>query len=175
MKKSFYGLATAAMVALIVCSCGGNRKESSTSDKGKEAEKDMPDVGEVLHTKYFDVVVNQVVLSDYIDTGNPFSSEEAQPGTQFLIFNTTFTNTDKESRDITAGKVTVIVDDKEYVFDKAKMVMAEGWGIPIMKRLNPLVPYTTNLVYELPEGIKGPAGWIPGRAKDDEMIFLGNL
>jgi len=37
-------------------------------------------VGQILNTRYFDIVVNNVSLSDRISTGNQFADKEAEQG-----------------------------------------------------------------------------------------------
>jgi hypothetical protein len=44
-----------------------------------------------------------------------------------------------------------------------------------LEQLNPLTQKTTNLVYKIPKEIKGPAYYKPGRADNDQRIFLGDL
>ncbi len=63
---------------------------------------------------------------------------------------------------------------KDYEFDKSETVMAEGFGL-FLDQINPLTSKTTKLVYKLPAEIKGPAYYEPGRASDNESIYLGDL
>jgi hypothetical protein len=72
------------------------------------------------------------------------------------------------------GAVFINYNGKEYEFDKSEVIMAEGFGL-FLDQINPLTSKTTKLVYKLPAEIKGPAYYKPGRASDDEKIFLGDL
>lgn len=164
----------ALTVIVVLISCG--KKKSETANASVEAEKKpaVTKVGEALATRYFEVTVNEVSLADEIDTGNRFSSKAASEGNKFLVINATFKNTDEESRTITSGSVWINYNGKDYEFDKAEPIMADGWGL-IMKRINPLTSVTTNLVYEIPKEITGTAYFQPGRSNKDELIVLGNL
>ena len=149
-------------------------EQSSSSETKKEEKNSAPTIGQTLKTDYFDVTVNKAGLQQKINTGNEFADKTAGEGNQFLVFNTTFKNTDKESRMLTEGTVYITYNGKEYEFDKAETIMLEGWGL-LLDQINPLTSKTTNLVYQIPKEIKGPAYFRPGRADKDQRIFLGDL
>jgi hypothetical protein len=146
---------------------------SSTSNERTSSARTVR-AGEVLHSAYFDVVVNKVELADRVSTGNEFSDLNAEQGIKYLIINASFKNTDKESRMLTEGTVWINYNGKDYQFDKSETVLAEGWGL-FLDQINPLTVKTTNIVYKLPDEIKGVAYWQPGRSSDDEKITLGSL
>lgn len=131
-------------------------------------------MGQILHTSYFDIVVNRIGLQSSVNTGNEFADLPPENGIKYLIINATFKNTDNESRILFDGSVWINYNNKEYEYDKSETVMAEGWGL-FLDQINPLTTKNTNLVYKLPNEIKGAAYWQPGRASSDEKIFLGNL
>lgn len=148
--------------------------EQSSSETKKEETKSQIGIGQTLKTDYFDVTINKAGLQHEISTGNQFADKTADEGNQFLVFNTTFKNTDKESRMLTEGTVYITYNGKEYEFDKAETIMLEGWGL-LLDQINPLTSKTTNLVYKIPKEITGPAYYKPGRADNDQRIFLGDL
>ena len=149
-------------------------EDTPPSATGNDSTSKAVAVGETLHTDYFDVTVNKVTLENQINTGNEFSDLKPEPGNKFLIINATFKNTDKESRMILDGSVWINYNGKDYEFDKGETVLAEGWGT-MLEQLNPLTSKTTNLVYKLPEEIKGTALWQPGRATKNDVINLGEV
>ena len=131
-------------------------------------------VGDILQTRYFNVTINKVSISDRINVGNEFLDVQPQQGNLFLIMNTTFKNIDNESRMIEDGIVYITYNGKEYTFDSPEPLMLEGWGL-FFDQINPLTTTTTNLVYKIPAEIKGPTYYNPGRSSDKDLIFLGNL
>ncbi len=167
--------------ALIVLSLfSGNKPGSNSTAKStpttsttetKEPVKPIG-IGDVVHTKYFDITVNEAKTRDRVNTGNQFSDLQAENGNMYLIINTTFKNTDNESRMIFEGSVWINYNGKDYEFDKSEPIMADGWGL-FLEQLNPLTSKTTNLVYKIPIEIKGDIYWQPGRS--DEKIFIGNI
>jgi hypothetical protein len=131
-------------------------------------------VGEVLRTEYFDVTVSKIYIDDNVNTGNSFSSLKKENGAVYLILTTTFKNIDNESRMIDDGSVFINYNGKEYEYDHAEPIMAEGWGI-MLDQINPLTSKSTNIVYKIPKEIKGPAFYEPGRNSDSKRIYLGNI
>ena len=169
-------------ISLIVIAqlCNKERGSSTTSNSisvQTEEKSDKPNViglNQVLHTEYFDVRVNRVSIHDRVKTGNPFADLKPEEGNMYLIINTSFKNTDKESRMLIDGSVWITYNNKEYEFDKSETIMLEGWGL-LLDQINPLTTKTTNLVYKIPAEIKGPAYWQPGRSENSQRIFLGEL
>ena len=179
-KKVLIGLGILVGIG-VIANIGKDKKgdkasteQSASNETKKEEPKSQIGIGQTLKTDYFDVTINKGGLSDKINTGNEFLDENADEGNQFLILNTTFKNTDKESRMITDGTVYITYNGKEYEFDKSETIMADGYGL-FLEQLNPLTQKTTNLVYKIPKEIKGPAYYKPGRADKDQRIFLGDL
>lgn len=162
-------------------SSNNNTSSKSQKDKSESTEKTSTDeaakgvgIGQVLHTEYFDIVVNKVGLKDRVNTGNEFANLKPEQGNMYLIINATFKNVDKESRMLIDGSVWINYNGKDYEFDKSEAVMLEGWGL-MLDQINPLTSKTTNLVYKIPAEIKGNAYWQPGRADEDQRVLLGNL
>ena len=171
------------VIALIVLAQIGKDKKggstladnsSSTSTEQKTEAPKGVGVGEVLHTDYFDIVVNSVSLEDRVNTGNEFADKKPEQGNLYLIIDASFKNTDKESRMLIDGSVWVNYNGKDYEFDKAETILLEGWGL-LLDQINPLTTKTTKLVYKIPAEVKGPAYWQPGRADSDQRILLCNL
>ncbi len=173
------------VIGLIVIANVGDKKASSSSSENSSAsaeekteqKSETPKgvgVGQILHTKYFDVIVNKASVEDRVNTGNQFADLKAEQGNRYLVINASFKNTDNESRMLMEGSVWVNYNGKNYEFDKAETIMLEGWGL-LLEQINPLTTKTTNLVYKIPAEIKGNAYWQPGRADSDEKILLGNL
>lgn len=181
MKKKLRHLISASALALFVFIAFGSigdDKDSSSSNSSSVVSADntrsVKLVGETLSTEYFDVIVNKVSLQDQVNTGNQFADLKKEEGNQYLILNTTFKNTDNESRMIIDGEVLINYNGKEYLFDKSETVMLEGWGT-MLEQLNPLTSKTTNLVYKIPNEISGQAFYRPGRSSSSDLIAIGNI
>lgn len=152
----------------------GSSSTSSSTEQTTSSSQTYVQVGEPLKTKYFDVTINEVSIQSRVNTGNQFADLKPEEGTSYLILNTTFKNTDNESRMLTDGEVLINYNGKEYKFDKSETVMLEGWGI-MLDQINPLTSKTTNLVYKIPTEIKGATYYRPGRAGKKDLIFIGNI
>jgi hypothetical protein len=129
---------------------------------------------DVLSTEYFDVTVNKFKINKSVKTGNMFSDIEPEEGNSFLILNVSFKNTNTESRMLFDGVVIVIMDGKEYKFDKSETVLAEGWSTTL-KQINPMTTTTVNLVYKVPSDIRGSIYYQPARNYKKKKIFLVDL
>jgi len=179
-KKLLIGLGVIIVIGAIANL--GNDKNSDSSNSTASASatgtatSSAPSIGigQTLKTEYFEVTITKVILTSKLNTGNEFADESAGQGNQFLVMTTTFKNIDNESRMITDGSVFINYNGKDYEFDKSETVMTDGYGL-FLDQINPLTSITTKLVYKLAAEIKGPAYYKPGRANDDERIFLGNL
>lgn len=137
-------------------------------------EQNTIKIGDVLKTEYFDITANKMKVVKYVNTGNQFSDLKEEPGNLFLVINATYKNTDSESRMLFDGSIWINYNGKDYEFDKSEPVMAEGWGL-MLDQINPLTSKTTNLVYKIPEEIKGDVYWQPGRSNSDEKIHLSKI
>lgn len=151
-----------------------NKKDTSSTGENSETKAASIGIGQTLSTDYFDVTVNNVILSKNVRTGNEFADLPSEPGTLYLTLNITYKNTDSESRMITNGAVFVRYSGKEYEFDKAETILLDGWGL-LLDQINPLTSKTTNIVYKIPAEIKGPAYYEPGRNYDSKRIYLGEF
>ena len=118
--------------------------------------------------------MNKVGIQKSVNTGNEFANLKAEPGNKYLVMNTTFKNTDSESRMLMDGEILINYNGKDYTFDKSETVMLEGWGL-LLDQINPLTSKTTNIVYKIPEELKGVAYYKPGRAGSNDIIELGNI
>ena len=168
MKK----LIVFALAAFLLTSCSGSKSDKGTDSTSSDSATKQAKIGDVIKTDYFEIVANKVTLTPKINTGNEFLDVKADPGTQFIVINCTFKNTDNESRMAIDGSVFLISNGKEYEFDKSEAVMADGYGL-FLEQINPLLSKTTNLVYKVPVGEKGAVYWQPGRS--DERIYLGDF
>lgn len=151
-----------------------SKDDSSTATEQSTESSNGVKIGETLKTDYFDITVNKVELQGEVSTGNEFSDLKPEEGNMYLVINATFKNTDSESRMLVDGSVWINYNGKDYEFDKAETIMAEGYGL-MLEQLNPLTSKTTNLVYKIPAEVKGDAYWQPGRSDDDERILLGKI
>ncbi len=180
--KQGWKIAWTIIIALLVIGAmSDNDKKStdyaSTSENSIDKSNSEPSyiqLGETLSTRYFDVTVNKASINDRVNTGNEFADLNPESGNSYLIMNTTFKNTDNESRMLTDGEVLIIYNGKEYKFDNAETIMLEGWGL-LLDQINPLTSKTTNLVYKIPTEIKGPVYYRPGRSSSDDKILVGNI
>lgn len=148
--------------------------EDETTEKGANIEMSKPvGIKEVLKTPYFEVTINKQYVTFNIETGNEFADKKADEGNMFLVLNTSFRNTDTESRMMTDGTLLVNTNDgKEYKFEQSETIMLDGWGL-MLKNINPLNTVTTNVVYQIPEKLKGKVYYQPSRSED--KIFLGDF
>ncbi|MDC6353439.1 MULTISPECIES: DUF4352 domain-containing protein [Robiginitalea] len=181
MKENLKHLISFMALAIFVFIAFGSMDDDSSSSSSSSSNSVSSDnsvttkqVGETLSTQYFDVTINKVSLQDRVSTGNQFADLKKEEGNQYLVLNTTFKNTDDESRMIMDGEVLINYNGKEYLFDKSETVMLEGWGL-MLDQINPLTSKTTNLVYKIPSEITGPAYYRPGRSNSDDLIVIGNI
>lgn len=171
------GLATLVFIVLISRNSDKHSSEgnSSSSDNSTtQATVSHPQIGQTLHTKYFDITVNSAGIQNEVNTGNPYADLKPSAGNKYLVMNVTFKNIDNEGRMLTNGNLLINYNGKDYDYDVTENVMLEGWGI-VLDNINPLVSKTTNLVYKIPNELTGVAYWRPGRAEKDEMIELGSI
>lgn len=180
-KKILIGLVILIAIIIIANTGKDTKSGSDTSNPSSSATTETSTnstpaigIGQTLKTDYFEVTVSKAGLTNKLNTGNEYTDEAAGQGNQFLVINTTFKNIDNESRMITDGSVFINYNGKDYEFDKSETIMAEGFGL-MLDQINPLTSKTTKLVYKLPAEIKGPAYYKPGRASENERIFLGDL
>lgn len=72
------------------------------------------------------------------------------------------------------GELLINYNGKDYTFDKAETILAEGYGL-LLEQINPLTTKKTKLVYKVPSELRGSIFWKPGRARSDEIILLGDI
>lgn len=149
-----------------------NATNSQITQEGNS--KKITGIGDILHTRYFDITVNKAGTRDRINTGNEFANLKPENGIMYLFINATFKNIDNESRMLSEGSIWINYNGKDYEFDKSESIMADGWGL-FLDQINPLTSKTTNLVYKIPIEIKGDVYWQPGRADTDQRIFIGKM
>jgi hypothetical protein len=167
------------VLTMMSASCGSNNGqpqniESVANEVQTQTQPISLNVGDVLHTEYFDVKVNSVKTSQMVDTGNEYLDLKPESGIKYLIMSVSFKNIDKESRMIIEGSVWVNYNGTDYEFDQSETLLADGWGL-FLDQINPLITKTTKLVYKIPAELAGPAFYNPGRSEASERIFLGNI
>lgn len=174
-KKILIGFGVIIFIG-ILSNLGKDNKKNTTSNTSSEKnnEENQIKVGEILNTDYFEIRANKIEVQKKVNTGNEFSDLKEEVGNLYLIVNATYKNIDNESRMLFDGSIWIDYNGKEYEFDKSEPIMAEGWGL-MLDQINPLTSKTTNLVYKIPEEIKGDIYWQPGRSNSDEKIYLGKL
>jgi len=162
----------ATAVVLMFSAC----EEGASGNEAKVTKQEVVKKGEVLTTDYFDVTVNDLRITSKIESGNPYLDDViASEGQCFLIINTTFKNTNTESRMIFEGSLEVKTPEgKSYMFDKTESILGvDGYGA-LLEQINPLTSFTTNIVFQMPKDIKGSIYYHPGRS-DGETIDLGKI
>lgn len=163
------------VVLMNICS---DEKSISNNDSVAELEatepEPLPTIGDKLTTAYFEISLNKIWIDSKVRTGNQFTNLEQEDGSKYLIINITFKNIDTESRLFSEGSVFIDYNNVLYEFDKAEMILADGWG-SFLDQLNPLLSKTTNLVYKIPSEIQGNAIWVPGRNNQEKSFFLGKI
>jgi len=113
-------------------------------------------------------------ISDRVSTGNEYSDLPPEAGVRYLIIDAIYKNIDTESRMLSEGSVWINYNGSDYEFDKTETIMEEGWGI-FLDQINPLMSKSTKIVYKVPEEVKGEVYWQPGRAEEEQFIYLGEL
>lgn len=151
--------------------CSVPQKE--TKSELPQKEKQVIRIGDTLHTAYFDVTVNNVDISRGIEIPSADVGIMAGEGNTFVIIQAMFTNVDTETRAAEEGVLYVRQNGKQYSFEKTEEIMAKGWGL-FFDPINPLMSQKTNIVYKIPNNIKGELLWQPGRAEENEIISLIN-
>jgi hypothetical protein len=178
--KVTIGILAAFLVLIIIAINSGSQpaaadatassSDAPTSDSTAKKIK----VGDILHTEFFDVTINAVMTQTSIKL--PADQEmRSGEGNQYLELAVTLKNTDKEDRTMfTGGTVLINVKGTEYKYEDAETVDREGFGL-IYEKINPMVTKTTILVYKIPTGLDGDVYYRPGRAEDNQIIYLGKL
>ena len=131
-------------------------------------------IGEELQTDHFAVTLNTCLVADSVNTGNKFSDLKEEPNAAFLILDTTFKNTDTESRMISAGSIFILINGKPYEFDKTESIMADGYT-SVLDQINPFLSKSTKLVYKIPKEIRGQVFWEPGRNSKHHRFYCRDL
>jgi len=178
LKIGLIGVGIVVVIA-VIAGLFSERKSVEEIEAGmtKPVEEEAPkyiQTGEVLKTKYFDIVAEKVEIAHKVNTGNQFTDLKAEEGTRFIIIDASFKNVDTESRMLTSGELLINYNGKDYTFDKAETILAPGYGL-LLEQINPLTTKKTKLVYKVPSELKGPIFWKPGRAGRDEVILLGDI
>ena len=162
-----------AFIGLIVALFTGNQDPSTPTKETKS--KVYSKIGEVLKTEFFDVTVNKIFLTDFINFHNEFMDVKAGEGNKFLILNVTVKNTDKETRTMFSdGILWINYNGQEYKYETSETILNEGWGF-ILDAINPLVSKTTRIVYKMPKEVTGEAYFQSSRSNNDERIYLGEI
>lgn len=138
--------------------------------------KGLQEKQEAMHGQvgYFDVKINDCIVSKSIDTGNRYSSVKPDPDARFLTVNATFKNTDSEGRLPFEGSLLIRKDDRDFKFDTTETIISDGYGIRL-RSLNPLIKLNTKLVYKVPNELSGDVYWKPGRNAEDKQLWCTYL
>lgn len=177
MKRTKIALTALTFSAFIFMAIASSSDEKGGDGNGAassstESSSKVVELGQPLQTDYFSVKVNKFDLKDKVSTGNEFADLKKEEGNKYVIINVTLKNTDSESRMMFDGELLVKSGGKDYKYENAETVMAEGWGI-LMENINPGVTKTTNIVYKVPSDLKGDVYYVPARSS--EMIKIGTL
>lgn len=144
--------------------------ESGTAEvKGTSTSDKIIRKGETLHTQYFDVTINKASIQNDVRTGNEFADLPKEAGNKYVVILLTLKNTDTESRLMFDGVLKVENNGKEYNYEQAEVVAADGFGIT--DNINPGVTKTTKVVYKVPADIKGKFWYEPGRGEGKLALF----
>ncbi len=165
---------TSALIVGIFIAMAFGSGDDTSSDSTPDSNKPMniKQMGEPLSTRYFDVTINKATFQDRVNTGNQFANLPREQDILYLVLNTTFRNTDTESRMIMDGEVLINYNGKQYRFDHSETIMTDGWGT-MLEQINPLTSKTTNIVYKIPNEVLGEIYYHPGRSSGNSLIFVG--
>lgn len=156
-----------AIFMLIVLSVLVGKCRKGNSEAEPTAKVHFPGIGETMHSNYFDITVNRVISSSYFDTGNPYTSLEADANSYYLILSVTYKNTDTESRNILGGDLLFNYNDRILTYDKREWI-SNGW-----EQINPVETFTGTMIYKIPKEVHGLAYFKPARASENAAIYLG--
>jgi hypothetical protein len=132
-------------------------------------------IGDLLHSGSFDIRIKNVSVSETLRTGNEFADPKPQQGTQFLVIDGDYKNIDSETHTLSSGYVAVDMDEKKLIYDKAELILNDGWGL-IFEKVGPAITKSTKLVYRIPLNIKGKVYFYPINNRNDviEIGFIEN-
>jgi hypothetical protein len=160
-------------IIIIVSTCGKTDSDKTSNSSSQETNKIVKQ-GEILHTQYFDIRVNQCTSQNELITEDGLTDLKPEQGSKFIIVDVTFKNTSTESRMMFEGALIINYNGKDYTFDKNETIMSDGYGL-FLEEINPLTSKRTKLVYKVPDELKGKLYYNPGRADVDQVIFLGTI
>jgi len=162
---------TAILLILIIFIAGC----SPSNPKTKTSPISYPKIGEVLKTQYFDVTVNKASINDLIDLKKEYLNVKAGKGSTFLILNVTIKNTDSKARSMyTDGTLWINYYGKDYSFENAEIVIADGWNY-MADEIDPLKSKTTNIAFKIPGSIRGDTYFQPCSTEDEKRIYIGKI
>lgn len=175
LKIILIGAVGLILLIIVIAIIGGDSEPTATTAQEETApeaiEESLPGMGSIVKAGYFEVTVNNASVNEWVNTGNEFSDLERESGIKYLILNITFKNIDKKNRMMFDGELYINYEDQEYNFD-SETILIDGWGL-FLDTINPLTSKTTNLVYKLPEEIRGPITWKPTGSRG--KIYVGNI
>lgn len=135
--------------------------------------QDAPSIGDPVKAGHFEVIVHEVGAGTIVNTGNPYTDVEAEPGAGFLTLVVSFHNTDKRERMVvSSGTLSFLRDDEEYQISQTEIIPVEGFGI-FLETVNPTMTFKTKLVYKIPIDTTGPVWWLPPNGRT--WIHVANI
>lgn len=123
-------------------------------------------IGGLLHAGSFDITIKNASVSEILKTGNELADPKPQQGSQFLVIDGDYKNTDSTTHTLSSGYVAVDVDGKKLIYNKAELILNDGWGL-IFEKVGPLITKSTKLVYRIPLNLKGKVYFYPFNNHDD--------
>ena len=163
---------TTAILLILVIFVSGCGPSSSKKDTKTIS---YPKIGEVLKTQYFDVIVNKASINDMIDLKKEFLNLKAGKSNTFLIVNVTIRNRDTLTRSMfTDGTLWINYYGKDYCFENAEIVMADGWNY-MADDIKPFKSKTTNIAFKIPGSIRGDTYFQPCSTEEEKRIYIGKI
>jgi hypothetical protein len=177
LAKIAFGLIAVLIVTAIVALVKEKRNDTgdemiTVSADGKTAQE--VNTGQSLHSRYFDVMIDKVSISDKIQDNNQLLVLPVEDSIRYLVIEISLKNLDKESKLMPDGELRIENGSEEIKYRKSEIIIKEGWG-ELMDNIKPDATKKTRLVYKIPAGISGKVYYYPDILYNEDKIFLMKL
>jgi hypothetical protein len=174
LAKIAFGLIAILIVVAIIGLVKDKRNQAGNIRPAEAGASREVNTGQSLHTRYFDIIVSKVFVSEKIADRSASVNLSKEEGKQYLVIEITLKNTDAESKMMPDGKLQIESGGKELEFENSETLIKEGWGV-MMENIEPGITIKTKLVYKIPDGVSGKAYYFPDILYNEDRIFLMNL
>ncbi len=166
-------LIVVAIVALVKDKKNGSARENVrdvTTAKGPL----VANMGESIHTRFFDVTVEKISVTDKVTDLNQAHGLSEERNSQYLVIEISLKNLDKESKLMPAGELQIESGAETMKYERSETILKDGWG-ELMDNIGTGETMKTKLVYKVPAGIHGKVYYYPEILYSKDRIFLTDL